>query len=73
MRATFTIDDDAHAFLTEVGGANRSAYINQLLKREKQRLLEAAIRKANQEEAEDLEYQKELSVWNETLSDGLAK
>ncbi|MEW6236554.1 MAG: CopG family transcriptional regulator [Candidatus Omnitrophota bacterium] len=72
MRATFTIDDDVHAFLTEVGGANRSAFINQLLKREKQRLLEAAIRKANQEEAEDTEYQKELSDWDETLSDGLS-
>ncbi|RJP30846.1 MAG: CopG family transcriptional regulator [Candidatus Omnitrophota bacterium] len=71
MRVTFTIDDEVHDFLTNFGGANRSAYVNQLLKREKQRILEEAIRKANQEEAEDPEYQKELSVWEETLSDGL--
>lgn len=71
MRATFTIDDDAHAFLTQVGGSNRSSYINQLLKREKQRMLEAAILKANQEEANDHNYQEELSDWDVTLSDGL--
>ena len=71
MRATFTIDDDAYAFLTQVGGTNRSAYINHLLKREKQRLLKAAILKANQEEDNDQEYQEELSDWDVTLSDGL--
>jgi predicted CopG family antitoxin len=71
MRATFTIEDEAYAFLMQEGGENRSAYINQLLKREKQRTLEEAILKANQEEADDPEYQKELSMWDETLSDGL--
>ena len=71
IRSTFTIDDEASAFLKSMAGNNRSAYINQLLKKEKQRILEKAIVKANQEEAEDLEYQEELSDWEETLSDGL--
>ncbi len=71
MRATFTLDDEAYDFLTKAGGNNRSAYINQLLKAESQRILEAAVRKANQEEAEDPDYQEELSAWNETLADGL--
>lgn len=71
MRATFTIDDDAHAFLMKVGGDNRSGYINQLLKSEQQKQLEAGILRANQEEADDAAYQQKLSVWDETLSDGL--
>ncbi len=71
IRATFTIEDETFSFLNNMAGNNRSAYINQLLKKEKQRVLEKAIMKANQEEAEDLEYQKELSGWEETLSDGL--
>ncbi|MGR3303853.1 MAG: type II toxin-antitoxin system MazE family antitoxin [Candidatus Scalindua sp.] len=70
-RATFTIEDEAFAFLNSMANNNRSAYINRLLKKEKQRILEKAIMKANQEEAEDLEYQEELSDWEETLSDGL--
>lgn len=71
VRATFSLDDEASAFLKKAGGKNKSAYINDLLKKEKQRTLEKAILQANQEEAEDAEYQKELSLWEATLSDGL--
>ena len=70
-RATFSLDEDAFAFLKRVGGKNKSAYINDLLKKEKQRMLEEAIFQANQEEAKDVEYQKELLDWEATLSDGL--
>jgi hypothetical protein len=70
-RATFTLEAEAFAFLEAVAGSNRSAYINRLLKQEKQRQLEEALLQANQEEAEDAAYQEELSDWDETLSDGL--
>lgn len=70
-RATVTLDQEAYAFLLAAGKDNRSAYINELLKKEKQRQLERTILKANQEEAADLKYQEELSIWDETLSDGL--
>ena len=70
-RATFTFEAEVFEFLNSVAGSNRSAYINQLLKKEKQRTLEKAIMKANQEEAEDLEYQEKFSDWDVTLSDGL--
>ena len=70
-RATFTLDTEAHAFLMASGGDNKSAFINDLLKREKQRTLAEEIMKANQEEAEDQDYQEELSEWDVTLSDGL--
>lgn len=70
-RATITLDDDAYAFLEDKAEGNRSAYINRLLKEEKQRIMQQQILKANQEEASDLAYQEELSDWDVTLSDGL--
>ncbi len=70
-RSTFTLDDEAYHFLTTHGGDNRSAYINRLLKREKRKILEDAVLKANKEEAEDTAYQVELSEWDSTLLDGL--
>jgi len=72
-RATFSLEEENFAFLNMVGGKNKSAYINNLLKREKQKTLEEAILQANQEEAEDATYQEELSAWDLTLSDGLSK
>jgi len=35
--------------------------------------LEQAILKANQEEANDEDYQEELSIWDTTLADGITK
>ncbi len=71
QRATFTLEAEAFAFLKAVAGNNRSAYINRLLKEEKQRQLEEALVQANQEEAENATYQEELSAWDEALFDGL--
>ena len=70
-RATFSLEEENFAFLARVGGANKSAYINDLLRREKEKILAERILQANKEEAEDLDYQEELSAWDETLSDGL--
>jgi len=70
-RATFTLDQEAHAFLMTAGGDNKSSFINALLKQEKQRALTEAVLRANQEEAEDEEYQVELDVWSAALGDGL--
>ena len=70
-RATITLDDDAYSFLMAAGGGNKSAYINQLLKKERRHSLEEAVSKANKEEAEDIEYQEEIAAWDDTLADGL--
>lgn len=70
-RATFTLEPDVFAFLKMMGGDNRSFYINELLKREKQRTLEKAIIQANIEEAGDKAHQKELMEWDVSLGDGL--
>ncbi len=71
QRATFTLEAEAFAFLQAAAGNNRSAYINRLLKAEKQRQLEEALLQANQEEAENATYQEELSAWDEALFDGI--
>jgi len=68
-RATFSLDKEAYDFLIKAAGKNRSAFINYLLKKEKQRLLEEAILQANAEEAETY-YQEALKEWDATLNDG---
>ena len=68
-RVTITLDEETFAFLNDVANSNRSAYINQLLKQEHKNFLREALRKANQEEAEDT-YQEELQEWDSTLSSG---
>ena len=72
-RTTVSIDDSNYAFLNAVAGNNRSAYINDLLEKERKNSLRKAILSANQEEADDPEYQSDLEVWDETLGDGLAQ
>ena len=71
VRTTLTLEEDIMAFLKQVAGGNRSAYVNRLLKEERQRFLEAEILKANLEEASDEAYQAELAEWYVTLEDGL--
>lgn len=70
-RTTITLDDEIFAFLNQVAGDNRSAYINQLLQQERNNFLKQTLIKANREEAEDMDYQEELQAWESTLSDGL--
>ena len=49
---------------------DRSAYINRIIKQEKQRIIAEKIFQANQEEAQD-SYQQQLQDWDITVSDGL--
>ncbi|VEP15157.1 conserved hypothetical protein [Hyella patelloides LEGE 07179] len=69
-RVTITLDKEAYEFLESKANGNRSAYINSILKAEKQRIIAEKILRANQEEAEE-SYQEELADWDITLSDGL--
>lgn len=70
-RATITLEKEAFHFLIAEGKDNRSAYINTLLLREKEAKLREAILKANKEEASDISYQDDLSLWDYSLGDGL--
>ncbi|WP_090330373.1 CopG family transcriptional regulator [Nitrosomonas sp. Nm51] len=71
-RTTITLNDSNFTFLNSVAGNNRSAYINHLLEQQRKIVLKEKLLKANQEEAEDENYQNELQEWNSTASDGLA-
>ena len=71
-RATITLDEEVYAFLQVKAGKNRSAYINDLVRREQQASLAELLLKANQEEAEDSSYQQELGVWDVAMADGLS-
>ena len=71
VRATFTLENEVMTFLRQVAGGNRSAYVNRLLKEDRQRILEEQILEANQEEANGEVYQAELAVWDTALEDGL--
>ena len=70
-RITITLDKETYEFLESKANGNRSAYINNILKAEKQRIIAEQILRANQEEAEG-SYQEELADWDITLSDGLS-
>ncbi len=70
-RATFTLDQEAYAFLSAFGGKNKSAFISSLLKKERQTYLQKKILAANLEEAGDVAYQKELAEWDVTSLDGI--
>ncbi len=70
-RATFSLNEENALFLEEIAGSNKSAFINKVLARARQRSLENALLRANQEEAEDAEYQAALSEWDAVLEDGL--
>ena len=39
-RATFSLEKENFTFLNKVGGPNKSAYINELLRKERQKTLE---------------------------------
>jgi len=71
QRVTFFLDEDVIAFVKKAGGKDMSAYLNGILKKKTQKVLQKALLKANQEEADDVKYHIELSGWDETLSDGL--
>ncbi len=70
-KTTFTIEDNNFIFLNSVAGKRKSVYVNKLLAKDKMQHLKEAVLKANQEEAADSNYQKELADWDTTLSDGI--
>lgn len=70
-RTTITLDDESFTFLNKIAGGNRSAYINELLKHQRENYLKQSLLKANQEESQDPDYQSELSEWDITMYDGL--
>ncbi len=71
-RATFTLEDTPFAFMQQHGGRNKSAFINELLKKEMERQKRAKFLQSNLEEAADTAMWEELEAWDVTLLDGLS-
>jgi Arc/MetJ-type ribon-helix-helix transcriptional regulator len=71
MKVTITLEEDILRFIDQQAKGNRSAYINALLAEQRRKILEAEIIAALQEDAKDLEYQNEISAWDNVSGDGI--
>ncbi len=71
MKVTITLEEDILKFIDQQAKGNRSAYINALLAEQRRKILETEIIAALQEDAKDLEYQNEISAWDNVAGDGI--
>ncbi|WP_413175178.1 CopG family transcriptional regulator [Anabaena azotica] len=71
MKVTITLEEDILQFIDQQAKGNRSAYINALLAEQRRKILEAEIIASLQEDAKDLEYQNEISSWDNVAGDGI--
>lgn len=70
-RTTITLHPHNMLYLDAMAAGNRSAFINQLIDKDRKKSIREAFAKANLEEAMDEEQRSELRVWDASLSDGL--
>ncbi|MBK1989854.1 CopG family transcriptional regulator [Sphaerospermopsis aphanizomenoides BCCUSP55] len=71
MKVTITLEEDILQFIDQQAKGNRSAYINALLAEQRRKILEAEIIAALQADAKDLEYQNDISAWDNVVGDGI--
>ncbi|MDD1416446.1 CopG family transcriptional regulator [Dolichospermum sp. ST_con] len=71
MKVTITLEEDILRFIDQQAKGNRSGYINALLAEQRRKILEAEIIAALEEDAKDLEYQNEISAWDNVAGDGI--
>ena len=71
MKVTITLEEDILRFIDQQSKGNRSGYINALLAEQRRKILEAEIIAALQKDAKDLEYQNEISDWDNVAGDGI--
>jgi len=71
IQVTVTLEDDILEFLDRQAQGNRSNYINALLAEHRRRILEAEMIAALKQDAEDPEYQAEISAWDGVVGDGI--
>ena len=65
-----TLDDEVLDFVNR-RAKHRSRFINNILLKEKQRILMQELAAAYAEQASDPELQSEITVWDVTAGDGL--
>ncbi|MCY7406367.1 MAG: ribbon-helix-helix domain-containing protein [Alkalinema sp. CAN_BIN05] len=69
-KVSITLDDEILTFVDNLS-SNRSSFINELLRQEKQRLFMKELEDAYTEQANDLELLGEIAIWDITIGDGL--
>lgn len=71
IKTTITIEEENLKFVDQHAQGNRSGYINAVLAEHRRRILEAEMIAALKEDAEDLEYQAEITAWDSVVGDGI--
>jgi metal-responsive CopG/Arc/MetJ family transcriptional regulator len=69
-KVSITLDNEILSFVDRLA-SNRSSFINDILWKEMQRVFMKELEDAYREQANDLVFQEEISVWDITVEDGL--
>ena len=69
-KVSITLDDEVLVFVDQLA-SNRSSFINEVLRKEKNRIFMEELEAAYTEEANDPELKAERALWDVVVSDGL--
>jgi predicted transcriptional regulator len=69
-KVSITLDDEVLEFVDRLA-SNRSSFINDVLSQEKSRIFMKELEDAYKDQANDPEFQAEISVWDSAVGDGL--
>ena len=69
-KVSITLDDEVLTFVDRLA-SNRSSFINDILRKEKQRLFMKELEDAYKEQMNDQDFQEEISVWDVPVGAGL--
>jgi hypothetical protein len=69
-KVSITLDDEILDFVDRLA-SNRSSFINNVLWQEKRKIFMKELEDAYKDQANDPDFQEEISVWDITVGDGL--
>ena len=69
-KVSITLDDEVLDFVDRLA-SNRSSFINEVLWQEKRKVFMKELEDAYTDQANDPEFQEEISAWDITVGDGL--
>ena len=69
-KVSITLDDEVLDFVDRLA-SNRSSFINDVLWQEKRKVFMKELEDAYTDQANDPEFQEEISAWDITVGDGL--
>jgi metal-responsive CopG/Arc/MetJ family transcriptional regulator len=69
-KVSITLDDEVLSFVDRLA-SNRSSFINDILWKERQKILRKELESAYKAQANDPMFQEEILVWEVTVDDGL--